>query len=454
MKPRKKIIIIGSGLSGVLVAIQLANSDKSLEIILLEKDPEKLGRGVAYQQEFTHQPLNVIASGMSIYTDRPSDFLDWLQTNSFRYNHLILSVDKNSFIPRKIFGDYLVERLKEAHDKGGDHFQIRIEEAVSVNQDNLTHKVTLASGQILEADHVILALGNFPPSDVLPQGNTIKNARYFTIPWTDKIYQNIQGNEEILLIGTGLTAVDVVLGLHLRNFKGRITMLSRRGRLPLPHLISSEKFLWEDDYLLPPAALFKLIRKKIKANPSVSWTLIVDSLRPFVQGIWKHWSVDEKKEFMKRYRPLWEVARHRIPPASSRILEDLSRSGKLRVLKGKILHVHETSESIITTFANDKTEEITSFHSIINCTGPESNYRKVKFPIIQSLMEKGKVVPDSLGLGILCMEDGNLLDQNSNPVPGLWCIGPMRKAVLWETTALREIREQAEEILLRIQESR
>lgn len=443
MKDKKKIIIIGSGLSGVLIAMRLTRSADGPEVILLEKDPEKLGRGVAYQHEFTHQPLNVVAGGMSLYADKPDDFVEWLGTNEFRYRHLVSDIGPNAFIPRKIFGDYVVERLKTAHDEGGDHFQIRIEEAVSIVQEGNNHSVTLASGQVLKADHVILALGNFPPADILPEDKVIKNGRYFSIPWTDKVYQNIRGNEDILLIGTGLTAVDVVLGLHVRNFKGKITMLSRRGRLPLPHFISSEKYTWKDDCLVPPSELFKLIRKNIKENPGVAWPLIVDSLRPSVQKIWKHWSIDEKRDFMKRFRPLWEVARHRIPPASSEILGVLTKSGKLRILKGNVLDISEQPDHLSVTFSNGKEKEKANFHSVINCTGPESNYRKVKFPIIQSLMQKGKVVPDALGLGIMCNESGNILDEKQLPVPGLWCIGPMRKAVLWETTALREIREQA-----------
>lgn len=443
---KKKIIIIGAGLSGVLTAMKLSRKEAGVEVILLEKDPEKLGRGVAYQQEFTHQPLNVTAGGMSLYAEKPDDFVEWLHTNAFRYKHLIENISPISFVPRKIFGDYVVERLKETHDISGDHFQIRIEEAVSVIADDHEYCVSLASGQILKADHVVLALGNFPPADILSGGKVISSKRYFSIPWTDKIYQNIRGDEEILLIGTGLTAVDVVLGLHVRTFNGKITMLSRRGRLPLPHFVSSEKFVWKDDYLLPPEELFGLIRKNIKENAAIAWPLIVDSLRPFVQLIWKNWTTAEKQVFLKRFRPLWEIARHRIPIASFTILDELIRSEKLRVLKGNVMNMEEKEDGLLVKFTNSNKYETMCFQSVINCTGPESNYRKVKFPIIKSLMEKGKVVPDALGLGIMCNESGNILDNNYKPVPGLWCIGPMRKAVLWETTALREIREQANEL--------
>jgi uncharacterized NAD(P)/FAD-binding protein YdhS len=58
---RSKVIIIGGGLSGALAAMQLAQFPGGPEVLMIEKNPESLGRGVAYQYDFTHQPLNVIA---------------------------------------------------------------------------------------------------------------------------------------------------------------------------------------------------------------------------------------------------------------------------------------------------------------------------------------------------------------------------------------------------------
>ena len=43
-----KVIIIGGGLSGSLLAMQLARSPGGSEVVLIEKNPEFLGRGVAY----------------------------------------------------------------------------------------------------------------------------------------------------------------------------------------------------------------------------------------------------------------------------------------------------------------------------------------------------------------------------------------------------------------------
>jgi uncharacterized NAD(P)/FAD-binding protein YdhS len=440
---RRKVAIIGGGLSGSMMAMALANMQDGPEIILIEKNPQMLGRGVAYHHDFTHQPLNVVASAMSLYPDKPMHFYEWLLENHFRYNHLIPEVYPKLFAPRKIFGDYLVENLETVHSKASGRFQIRIDEVVSISEVNGLFQLILDSGVTVEANDVVLALGNFPPADLFPDDHALNTSmRYFSNPWTDKIYSNIAGDENILLLGTGLTAVDVVLGLKVRGFRGKVSMISRRGKLPVAHNLASGPVTLEYPGHCHPRDAYFWFKKILKANKQFPFSAIVDGLRPHTQRFWTEWTIEEKKYFLRRLRPFWEITRHRIPPASRLILENLMNSDQLRIGKGEIFNADVTPGGIKVLFSinGEKNEDV--FHKIINCTGPESNYRKVKFPIIRNLIEQKKVVSDILGLGINCTPAGEILNAENSIVPGLWCIGPMRKAALWETTALREIREQ------------
>lgn len=443
----KRIIIVGGGLSGTLLALQLAGRNDGNQIIMLEKNPQLLGRGIAYHYDFTHQPLNVVAAGMSLFPDDPLHFVHWLEQNSFRYNHLLPLVSPQSFVPRKIFGDYIVEHLQKAHHEYSGSFQIRIDEVLSVAQHGTALEATLESGIRLEADHIVLALGNFPPGDLFPDNPEVTKAPgYFANPWTDQVYSHINGNENILLVGTGLTAVDVVLGLKTRNFKGKVSMLSRRGKLPLPHDLSQPPVELQDPGYLNPRDAFFWLKSEIRRRRNTPWPAVMDGLRPFTQNIWKRWSWDEKKYFLRRLRPIWEVVRHRIPAQSSTILNEMVSAGQLKIGKARIERARMHVDGIEVTWSDDQGEHAGVFQKVINCTGPESNYRKVKLPVLASLIDQGMLVNDPLGLGILCTEDGRILDKQQQPVPGLWCIGPMRKAVLWETTAIRELRLQAKEL--------
>lgn len=442
----KRIVIVGGGLSGTLLALQLAGN-KDAEIIMLEKNPQMLGRGVAYHYDFTHQPLNVPASGMSLFPDQMNHFVEWLQQNSFRYNHILPSVSPKTFVPRKIFGDYIVEHLQKAHHDHAASFQIRIDEVLSIKRNGTKLEATLESGIKLEADHIVLALGNFPPADLFPDNVEVTKAQgYFPNPWTDKVYSHLSGNESILLVGTGLTAVDVVLGLKTRNFKGNISMLSRRGKLPQPHDLSQPAVELADPGYLTPRDTFRWLTNEIRKRRNTPWTSVMDGIRPHTQAIWKRWSWDEKKYFMRRLRQIWEVVRHRIPAQSATILGEMVSAGQVHIGKAKIDSAKMHADGIEVFWSDDKGVHSGVFQKVINCTGPESNYRKVKLPVLADLVAQGLLVNDPIGLGILCAEDGRILDSKNEPVAGLWCMGPMRKAVLWETTAIRELRLQAKEL--------
>jgi len=434
----KRIIIVGGGLSGTLLALQLAGRKNTGEIIMLEKNPELLGRGIAYHYDFTHQPLNVIAAGMSLFPDQPDHFVEWLRQNSFRYNHILPSISPETFVPRKIFGDYVVEHLERAHHEHAASFQIRIDEVLGIERKGEKLQATLESGIVLQADHVILALGNFPPGDLFPDNQAVTQARgYFANPWTDQVYS---------LVGTGLSAVDVALGLKTRNFRGKISMLSRRGKLPLPHDLSHPAIALEDPGYMNPRDAFAWLVSEIRKRKDAPWTAVMDGIRPFTQEVWKRWSREEKKYFLTRLRPIWEVVRHRIPAESASILDDLVSSGQLTIAKAKIESAKIHPEGIEVTWSDEQGTHSGVFQKVVNCTGPESNYRKVKLPVLANLVEQGLLVNDPLGLGILCTAEGKILDKSEQAVNGLWCIGPMRKAVLWETTAIRELRLQAREL--------
>ncbi|HEY8271599.1 MAG TPA: FAD/NAD(P)-binding protein [Pseudobdellovibrionaceae bacterium] len=445
---KSHVVIIGGGLSGVLVSLELARLPQGPEVTLIEKNPEHLGRGVAYDSHFTHQPLNVIAGGMSLFPDKPMDFVEWLKKNHFKYKHLVEQVSSQEFIPRKIFGDYVLENLQRVQRQAGGRLQIRIGEAISIVDFGERKKVILHSGHELLADQVILALGNFPPGDLFPEEDSLqKNPHYYANPWSDKVYSHIEGNENLLLVGAGLTAVDIVLGLILRKFKGKVTLLSRRGRWPLSHDLSHPVFQFAEPEIQHPRKMLLWLRQLIRKNPQVPWPSVMDGLRPFTKKIWIKWSIDEKKYFLKRLKPYWEIARHRIPTKSIFQLKEMKNLGQLELKKGCLLNVQAAENGIEVVYRSQNKECRQIFQKVINCTGPELNYRKVHCPLIHDLLKRGKIKTDELGLGLECTPEGQILNVQGKIEQGFWCIGPMRKAVLWETTALCELREQASELV-------
>jgi uncharacterized NAD(P)/FAD-binding protein YdhS len=80
---------------------------------------------------------------------------------------------------------------------------------------------------------------------------------------------------------------------------------------------------------------------------------------------------------------------------------------------------------------------------VINCTGSESDCRRIDESFIRSLFAQGLARPDPLFLGLDVDELGALIDYRGVTSGRLYAIGPTRKGCLWETTTVREIRLQA-----------
>jgi len=137
------------------------------------------------------------------------DFVEWLESNHFKLT-ISLKSFATGFIPRKIFGDYVLETWKVQHDTAG-RLQIRIDEAISILDFGTRKRLFL-----LPAMHCMPIIHTCPwefsAGRSFSPGQPVQNdPRYYASPWSDKVYSHIVGDEDILLVGSGLTAVDIVL---------------------------------------------------------------------------------------------------------------------------------------------------------------------------------------------------------------------------------------------------
>jgi uncharacterized NAD(P)/FAD-binding protein YdhS len=115
---------------------------------------------------------------------------------------------------------------------------------------------------------------------------------------------------------------------------------------------------------------------------------------------------------------------------------------QLQVLCGRVLSMENALDVVWRPRGRD---EVRTLHvaRAINCTGPASDYARLDLPLVVQLRRAGRLVPDPLRLGVETADDGRLLDQDGQPVDGLFTLGPLRRPALWESTAIPEIREQA-----------
>lgn len=447
----KTIVIIGGGWSGTLTAIQLLEKSKTLSVKIINSG-QPLGLGVAYSTTEEEHLLNVPAGKMSPFPNNPTHFIDWLVKNGHSAKNL-----EGQFIPRLVYGKYISELISLY--KGNKQLEVINAKAIDIIKQGATYTVLLSNNTAIPADKIVLALGNFLPAN--PKSETLTfydNKKYFQNPWSPSYLNNIDLKQDILLIGTGLTMVDNVLSLKKRGFTGKFFVVSPRGYTPASH---GKADTYPDFYNelkgTNLAEIFKTVRKhlKIASSKNSSWRGVIDSLRPYAQEIWVTRTLKEKQQFVSHIRHIWGVARHRLPVKIYNEINDLKTQGQLEIIGGRIVDMQEKNGPIAIYIQLRKSSAIRELvvSGVVNCTGPQTNYKELKDQLVINLLSKQMIIPDDLKMGIKTTLNGQVLQQEHTASTDIYALGSLLRGVLWETTAVPEIRQQAESIAQQIIDS-
>jgi uncharacterized NAD(P)/FAD-binding protein YdhS len=453
----KKIGIVGGGFSGTLTAVHLIEKTSTPFEMIFINEKGNFNRGIAYNPYSKKHILNVPTAKMSAYPADPNHFLDWVMALD-AYKNLDRDLVGNAFMPRYLYGEYLVQiwgkTLKIAQEKG---IKIIIEDSV-VSELDTAHQIihiVLENGKQFELDECVIATGNIVPRNPkIKNEDFYKSSKYFQNPWGADSVQNIDSNLPVLIVGNGLTMVDTVLGLLENGYKNKIYSISPNGFNILPHRHGGMKYdalSKELNENMSLRELVSLVNKHIKKvrRFGVSAEPLIDSFRPFTQKIWQNLSDSEKNLFMSRLRHLWGVARHRIPLHIHDKLQQLRIDNQLIIKSGKLLNIVENGDEVLVTFYDKKNhcEAEIKVSRVINCTGPETDLELAEKSFLKSALHKGLLAQDSLKLGIKAdVKTFQMIDKAGNTHTNLYTLGSNLKGELWESTAVPELRGQAESL--------
>lgn len=439
------IVMIGGGLSGTMVAVQLLQQATSpLSIYVVERSSE-IGRGVAYSTPLSCHLLNVPVNGVSTVADDPEHFLRWLHRNDQT------DVNSLSFVSRRLFGSYIQDVLEEAiaQAKPDVTFEAIADEAFRISPWNEGARVYLRGGRVLNADRVVLALGNPAPGHVaIANPEFYQSDRYIASGWSGRLEAVLEA-PSIVLIGAGLTAVDWLVALQERGYSGKIHAISRHGLLPQPHRLTPQ---YPTDWLdngFPRTArgVLQWVRQEVKRaeEAGYDWRSVLDTLRFHVQTIWVNLPLSEKQRCTRHLRPYWDSHRHRIAAQIGQIVADMEASGQLQVHAARLHTCREVGQGVEVVVRPRGQAEFETLTAgvVINCSGPQFNYRTLNEALIQSLLVQDLIRLDPLALGIEAYSDGAVLSAKGVPSSWLYTLGPTLRGQLWETTAVTEIRDQA-----------
>ncbi len=418
------VVIVGGGFSGTMMAAQL--SRRGLRVTLVEGGG-RAGQGTAYSTSDAVHLLNVPAAKMSAWPDRPDDFV-------------AAGSEAGAFAPRRDYGLYLRDILGRALAEGVELVEAK---AISAARDG-GWRLTLDDGRTLNARAMVLAQGNQPPES-MRLGAGVNNALFINNPWGQEARAAIErvaaADGAVLILGTGLTMIDLVLSLDAAGHGGRIVALSRRGQLPRSH--APHDAVPVEFGELPKgnvAALWRWLRRRSSA---VGWRGAVDSLRPHAQALWRGLSVDEQRRFLRHARPYWDVHRHRIAPQVAGRLEAMISAIRLEVVAGRLCSLVQKSDTLVASYSrrNAPSDDLSRerFGAIFNCTGPLGAMGRTRDRLLRQMIDDGLVAVDRLGMGLA-------VDGESRAGERVWALGPLTKGAFWEIVAVPDIREQVAKV--------
>lgn len=421
----RSVAIVGAGFSGALLAVNLLRHDPRLHVQLIERRHGP-GRGIAYSTAHPDHLLNVRAGNMSAFPDQPDHFQAWHR-------------DRGSaeFARRLDYGHYLADLL--ARSAAGAEGRLTLVDGEATDARDLGDRVvvSLGDGRRCLADALVLALGNLPPP--VPAGLVVDDdAAFVADPWAGPLHEGLGADDAVVLLGTGLTAVDVALALAASSWRGAITAVSRRGLLPHAHAPASPAPPLASRPVGPPAELLRQTRLRAAEQ---GWRAAVDALRPVTQALWRGATDRERRQFLRHLRPWWDVHRHRLAPEVAASLGALAASGRFSVVAGTPTRLGGGA-LIVRPRGGGERQKLAAAR-VINCTGPLGDLSRATDPLLKALLARGDARPDALRLGLDVDSECRLRDAAGRASGRLHAIGPMTRGAFWEINAVPDIRRQA-----------
>lgn len=476
---KQTIAIIGAGFSGTVIAARLlrANAVVPLHVVLINRAmtdqksaagaADNLARGLAYGTKSDDHLLNVPAGRMSAFPEDENDFLNFIIRRGLSAD---LPVTGGSFVPRRWYGEYLREILDHAsaHPANKNTFEILSGEVIALEKNAGCATLKFSDDRIYKADKVVLALGNFAPTNPESVSQSAADSPFYICdPWApgalnhidNRIDNRIDKNTDkpILLIGTSLTMFDLVLTLNKRFPHAKFIAISRRGLLPQPHREggAAPRFDHAPEHILEGAATTRAYVRHVRIaiardhKNGGDWREVIASLRPITPALWQRLDTDERARFLRHVRPYWESHRHRAAPEIAKAINRLIASQHLKTIAARLINIEVASPSsgpgLQVEFRPRKqaAAELLVARAVINCTGPSSDYRAAKEALLLNLEAQGFVRQDAARLGIATNERLQILAQDGSAQTNLFCVGPLLKADFWEATAVPELRVHA-----------
>lgn len=441
------IAIIGGGAAGAAVFGELLRRRPGQGTVHWITGGPAPGRGVAYATQDDRHLLNVRAAGMGLFAEQKDDFLQ-------HANHSLGQAQGTDFLPRRLFGEFIQAqvhaRISEAHAHGVG-FALHRGRASSVQkEEDGRYRIGVDDGQALIVDAVVLAIGALSPRALKTvSSEALGSGAYVLDPWQQE--DPAVPPRRVLVIGTGLTAVDTLISASTHWPKAELVAVSRHGLLPFRHPSAPiAPYAYQADLNAALLAcdgvrpMIRQVREAITDGTGADWRAVIDGMRPINATLWQGLTLAQRRQFLRHVRWVWEASRHRTAPASFETIQALIDAGRLQVHAARVLAV-DGHGPLAVTVRHRATQLMSTIEAdrVIQATGLDTAVAYARDPLLSQLLAAGLATPDPLQLGLAAEPDGRLLDGEGRPQPRLFGIGSLLRGNLWECTAMPEIRTAA-----------
>jgi uncharacterized NAD(P)/FAD-binding protein YdhS len=315
------------------------------------------------------------------------------------------------------------------------------DEVVRLARDGESWRLHLAMGRLIGADVVVLALGSLPPPVPCAIDERLTSSRRFARdPWAwDPAETPVNG--DILLLGTGLTAVDTALSILERRPGARILSLSRHGLTPRRHAATSVAAAAGFSPRGSPLAVL-LQGRSLAAD---DWRAGVDAVRVHARSLWQGWSLDQRRAFLRHLRPWWDVHRHRLAPSVAAQIDDLRADGTYLTTAGRLRWLRPTPGALDAAWIPRGGGKLVErrFSLAVNCSGPSGDLAGSEDPLVRDMLRAGFVRPDPCALGLDVDARSRAIGADGAPIATLFAVGPITRGQFYEITSVPDIRVQA-----------
>lgn len=466
----RRVTIVGAGFSGTLSAIRLLHfADAPLEICLIEREEGYRYGGVAFGWASTNweHMLNIQAGRITLRRERPEDFLEWANEEADRsdwpqkWQYHTFGVA--CVVPRRIFRQYLAERLRDAATDAHAEVSLRelSGEVIDVRRQGDGYVVKYADAaeqggvHDLLSDQVILATGHLSPVQA-PFYHRIRDCeRFLADPYArgaQDWFQAVGAEESVLVTGSALSAFDTVISLIHAGHRGQILICSRGGHMHGTYPVDHEHDIWQarrppflDAKKLTPEAVVEGIKAEYahlrdehgvepgSALDAVFPERVMKAWEPYVIELISRMDARDVRMLLDRYKSLIVTNRTSTVREIGGVVRSRMRGyhgapKTVDVLSAGIQDMRpvEDGTKIRVVFA-DQPDIVVD--RVVNCLGNQTDYERPGHPLWHGLVNgHGYAQPQTkTHRGIEVGTHGELISADGTAATGLFSVGPMRQ---------------------------